>query len=395
MSPVNVFRQYSRATLFTNRMALSYDFIPPELPHRQEQIKRLVSLFMPLIESGIPQNAFLTGPVGTGKTVTSRVFSSDLVSFAREKGIAIKHIHINCRRRPTDAGVLLEIIRSFDAHFPDRGFSVNEMLDILRKHIEMTRSSLLIILDEADHLFGKADGTEIIYLISRFNEERPLASCTVSLILISTMPTLPLDSASASTFKRTHKIEFPKYNVKELADIVSQRAKLALEPGVAGPDTIDAIALAAADLGDARFAIELLEGAGLRAEEEGAPCITPEHVRAAKAHTYLVVDDSKLKDISKPARILLLSIARKFARSADAEIPTQEIEKLYPVVCEEYGEPVRGHTQVWKYFKTLEAAGIIHISKKTDGKKTFNVVKLVDVPAKELEERLNTMLRIN
>ena len=55
--------------------ALDFDYVPEELPHRTEQLRRLAQMFKPLLND-VSQNAVVRGPVGTGKTVTIKKFCS-------------------------------------------------------------------------------------------------------------------------------------------------------------------------------------------------------------------------------------------------------------------------------------------------------------------------------
>ena len=55
--------------------ALDFDYVPAELPHRTEQLKKLAQMFKPLL-TNIAQNAFIRGPVGTGKTAIDEAFLS-------------------------------------------------------------------------------------------------------------------------------------------------------------------------------------------------------------------------------------------------------------------------------------------------------------------------------
>src|SRR3989442_420015 len=107
----------------------------------------------------------------------------------------------------------------------------------------------------------------------------------VSLILISERRDAidRLDAAATSTFRRTNAVEFPKYSEEELADILKIRVALAFHPGTVDDKIVGLIADIASDYGDARYAIDLLEGAGAAADAEIAGEVGPEHVRIAKA----------------------------------------------------------------------------------------------------------------
>ena len=270
-------------TVFKDRQALSFDFVPPKLVHRDAQLKRLTSLFSPVVESNVSQMAFLSGHVGTGKTVTAKRFCMDLKEYGTKSNKAVDFVTVNCRQRNSEAATLLHIVNHFQPNFPDRGFSISEMMEILRKDLDKRKTHLIIVLDEADVLLRKS-GSDIIYRLSRFAEEGLDGRQQVSLILISQKDIFSLlDPASASTFKRSNTVEFGKYSVKELEDIARQRAEIALHKGTIDDDSLRLIADASSDYGDARFAIEILDKSGMLADEDGSEVVTPEHIRAAKA----------------------------------------------------------------------------------------------------------------
>ncbi|MEM0343290.1 MAG: AAA family ATPase, partial [Thermoplasmata archaeon] len=249
-------------SVFKDQRTLSFDYVPPKLVHRDEQMKRLITLYRPVVESNMSQNVVLTGSVGTGKTATAKRFCMDLRDYAEKRQKAIDWVLVNCRQRNSESSAVLHIVNHFQPNFPDRGFSITEMLRILRKDLEKRKLHLLIVLDEADVLLKRA-GSDIIYKLTRFGEEGVEARELVSLMLISQKNVFDmLDASSASTFKRTNIIEFGKYTLDELRDIVAQRAELALHDGAITGDAVDLIAEVSAEWGDARFAIEILEKAG-------------------------------------------------------------------------------------------------------------------------------------
>jgi cell division control protein 6 len=329
--------------------------------------------------------------VGTGKTATAKRFCMDLKEFAEKQQKAVDWVLVNCRQRNSESSAVLHIVNHFQPNFPDRGFSITEMLRILRKDLEKRKVHLVIVLDEADMLLKKA-GPDIIYKLTRFGEEKVDAKELVSLILISQKNVFDmLDASSASTFKRTNVIEFGKYSLDELRDIVSSRAELALHDGAMTKDSVDLIAEVSSEWGDARFAIEILEKAGMLADEEGAGKISVEHVRAAKAEAYSSITESKLAGLEKHQKITLLAIAR--ASRGKAYLTTGEAEAAYKVACEEYDEKARAHTAFWGLLKDLDMLGVVSAKKSgpgISGKTT--VITLLDIPAKVLEQRMRQML---
>jgi cell division control protein 6 len=379
-------------SVFKDQRTLSFDYVPQRLVHREAQMKKLVMLYRPVVESNLSQNAVLTGSVGTGKTATAKRFCTDLKDFAEKQQKAVDWVLVNCRQRNSESSAVLHIVNHFQPNFPDRGFSITEMLRILRKDLEKRKVHLVIVLDEADMLLKKA-GPDIIYKLTRFGEEKVDGRDLVSLMLISQKNIFEmLDASSTSTFKRTNVVEFGKYSSDELRDIVKTRAELAFHDGAIDDDAINLIAEVSSEWGDARFAIEILEKAGMLADEDSAGRISVEHVRGAKAEAYSSITESKLAGLDRHQKLSLLGIAR--ASRGKAYVTTGEAESAYKVACEEYSEKPRAHTAFWGLMKDLDMLGVVSAKKSgpgISGKTT--VITLLDIPAKVLEQRMRQMLK--
>ena len=378
--------ELSGPTVFKAIEKLDFDYVPAELPHRDEQLRKLVRIFGQILKSNISENAFIKGNVGTGKTVMTKKFCMDFKKYSEDSGTALETVHVNCRRRNSDSSVLLKIVTHFQPSFPDRGFSVDEMLDSIRKHLSSRKCHLIVVLDEVDVLIKKS-GSNLIYLLTRFNEESVSGANAISLILISQLNVLDmLEQAALSTFKRTNIIELNKYSMKELVDILTQRIALAFKSNKVDTEAIDLIADIAAREGDARLAIELLWKAGQAADDNRNERVVPEHVRTAKSDITTI--GIKIEDLNLHEQLILMLIARKLKKGG-AYTTTGEVEELYGVACEEYNQKPRGHTQFWNYIKNLDAYGFIIAKKSGEGIiGNTTVISISDIPAKELEEML-------
>ena len=371
---------------------LDFDYVPDELIHRDEQLKFLSHMFKPLL-SNVAQNAVIKGPVGTGKTAVAKMFCKKLVSTARKKNIDIEYVHINCRKRTTDSMVLLGILGHFDSRFPDRGFSVEEMMQVLKKQLIRKNAHLLVVLDEVDALLKKK--SDIIYNLTRFSDESSINKTPVSLILISQKDIFPmLDVSSLSSFKRSNLLNLDKYSRDELYDIINQRVELAFNKNSIQDDCIDLIADIAAEWGDARFAIELLWKSGIAADHQHVKTVTPEHVRAAKAETYSVVTETKLRNLDRHQLYALYAIAKRLKKDGTAYVNTGDAEKTYAVTCEEYSEKPRTHTMFWNYIKQIENAGFINIKPSGKGQLgTTQLISLPDIPAEIMTDKVKELLK--
>ncbi len=373
--------------------ALDFDYVPEDLPHRTEQLRRLAQLFKPLLNK-ISQNAVIKGPVGTGKTVIVKKFCNSFVNIARKQGMIVDYIHINCRKRSTDGLALIGILNHFDKRFPDRGFSVQEMLQILNKQLQRRESQLLLVLDEADALLKKS-GSNLIYNLTRFTDETMKTDNPISILMVSQKDILSdLDTSALSTFKRSNMIVLNKYSYDELYDIIEQRVKLAFHNNTVSLDGIELIADIASEWGDARFAIELLWKSGMCADQQHVQLVVPDHVRAAKAETYSTVTESKIKNLGKHQLLTLMSVAKRLHRKGTAYVNTGEVEKTYAITCEEYDEKPRAHTMFWNYLKEIENAGFISVKASGKGQLgTTQLISLPDIPVKILIDKVEGLLR--
>ncbi len=370
---------------------LSFDYVPDHLPNREEQMDKLFTLFRRVIESGVSQNVFLYGSVGTGKTATAKRFCMDYREWAENKGRRIDYVFINCRRRSNKQQAMWKIVSHFDSNFPDRGFSVGDMLEILQKHLKNKKTHLFVVLDEVDTLVQR-DGSDLIYLLSRFEDEAISPEGRLSLLLISQKNVLELLEQSAlSTFKRGNRVKFPSYDRNELLDILSYRSKLALHPDSLGDGELKLLATTAtSERGDARFGIELLERAALIAEGKGKGDIDAENIRAAKADIDPYFTEEKIHELNTNEKLILLSAVRLLRSSPFTT--TGEVEDCYAMVCEEFVQKKLAHTQFWKYLKSISDHGLLNTTTVSSSKGRTTEVSLSDIPADVLETRLADML---
>ena len=158
-------------------------------------------------------------------------------------------------------------------------------------------------------------------------------------------------------------------------------------------ESVDLIADIASEYGDARFSIELLWKAGMYADEKHVKQVVPEHVRTAKAETYSVVTETKLKNLGKHQLLTLLSIAKRLQKEDIAYANTGEVEKTYAITCEEYSEDARAHTMFWNYLKEIEQAGFIRVKLSGKGQVgNSQYISLPDIPAEVLRNKLEELL---
>ncbi|MFH0970247.1 MAG: AAA family ATPase [Candidatus Diapherotrites archaeon] len=272
----NVFARITKEhSIFKDERALSSEFIPDVLPHRDNQINSLVYALKPLADGGKATHVFVYGPPGTGKTVTSRYVMDQLSEFSGR----VKPIYLNCFGFNSRQSVLAELTRLVERPVPSRGMSTNELFAKVLEGLKFSKFVPLLIFDEFDQLLDN-DGNELLYDILRIPEHGLTA---IPVVLISNDPTIPsrLDARVRSSFSH-ELVEFSPYSPSQLKDILRTRAEMALFPNVLSPDVVGLIAAHASKRGgDARVAIETLHKAARHAEKNNASVISLEHARAA------------------------------------------------------------------------------------------------------------------
>jgi cell division control protein 6 len=382
-------------TVFKDLAKLDFDYVPDTLPGRDEAIRALSGIYKGLTLGATREHALVWGPVGTGKTALAKRFARDFAAVLTSRhGKRLEWVHVNCRKRKSAGLAMLGVINHFEPNYPDRGFSVGEMLRDLRKILDRKGVHLLILLDEVDALL-KTDGSNLVYDLTRFNDEVGPSWVGVSLLMISQENVLSLlDAAALSTFKQTNVVQVAPYQATQLEKIVQQRVELAFQPGAVDGDTSCLVADIAAPEGNARLAIEILQKAGQMADDEGRSTVGPEQVRAAKAESYSYITTSKLQNLPRHVLLALLALARRLRREGGAYATTGGVEEAYRLACEEFKEEPRAHTQFWKYLNQLRDGGFIVSRMSGKGQAgTTQLLSIPDAPAAIVEEKVAELLR--
>ncbi len=355
-------------SVFKSREKLYPEYVPPYLPHREEQLKGLASYFRSLlVEPGsIAQRVLLVGGIGTGKTATARRFGSDFRALAHQRGIRFEYVHVNCHRDRTLYLVMQEIARQLRIPIPPRGLAAQEMYHIILKHLENKDMYIIITLDEFDY-FIEVAGNDAVYFLVRTYDEYPHLTKRVNFVFIARSLTSlgRLDSATESYLVR-NVIHFKPYTSQELYDILTYRVQEAFHEGTVPDEVVRYIAeLVGVDnggSGNARLALEILMLAGNEADKEGASMVTLEHVRKAYTHTnpdLSVLVNDVIRHLPLHELLLLLAAVRVLRATGEPYARIGLVEEEYRSICEEYGEKPRRHTQIYEYVNDLKKRGIV------------------------------------
>jgi len=303
----NIFqRQFDKSTVFTNRTTITPHYTPNNLPFRDGQIDVISQILSSSLHGAKPDNLFIYGKVGTGKTVTVNHVLSQLQEFiAHNTEKKVEFAYVNCRNHNTKYKVLLKTLSKF---FPEQdfiGYSSAFVYEKLLKHASQGKQ-LILVLDEVDKV---KDLDELIYALTRSNDE--LQNGGIAIIGISNNLFFKdkLDVRTKSTLLQKEMV-FPPYNAQELKAILEERIKTAFKAGCVEDSAVNlAAAMAAQESGDARAAVMLMLRAGEEADKSLGLMVRDEHVRLAKTRVEEEVTLSMVETLPKQQQLVLYSLS--------------------------------------------------------------------------------------
>jgi len=384
-------RELTKPSVFKDESKLFPDYVPVNLVHREEQLRRLASIFKVIIENpgAVSQKAILIGSVGVGKTAVSKRFGALIEEAARKRGVALKYVHINCHRDRTLFLIMKKIAQTILPSLPERGFSAQELFQVVWKALEDEGKYLLLALDEVDFLVT-VSGEEPLYFLTRLADEYLNRPQRISLILISREPIFQLFDESTQSTLLHNIVKFEKYTPDQLYDIVKLRAEEAFVEGAVPDETLLLISDIAGKKGDARYALELLWRAGKYADYEYSRFVLPEHVRRAQSDVSPGFSTAILRDLSKHEKLVLLAIAKTLKSKKSAYATMGDVESVYKTLCEEYGEEPRKHTQFWEYIQNLKGIGLISTRISGPGfRGKTTLIGLIELSTDSIEKELS------
>uniref|UniRef100_A0A7C4B9J3 ORC1-type DNA replication protein n=1 Tax=Thermofilum pendens TaxID=2269 RepID=A0A7C4B9J3_THEPE len=384
MSIEEIFERYVESKIFKDREKLLPDYVPEELPHRDEQILKLASILAPALRGSRPSNVFIYGLTGTGKTAVTKYVLRKMKEKAPQ---AVEYAYINCRQNNTSYRVLAELAKHVGVKIPFTGLALGEVMKRLLHGLERRSYVLIVVLDEIDNLV-KRQGDDVLYFLTRVNEN--LSNSKVSLIGITNdlKFTEFLDARVKSSLGE-EELVFPPYSAAQLEDILRRRAREALHEGVVDDEVLRRVAaIAARQNSDCRLALDILLKAADIADREGASRITLEHVEKARNELEKNLAVDIIKTMPLHVKLVLASIYLLSRSDGVRVITTGLIYDKYKELVGKVGiEPVTSR-RVSDIINELDMVGIINAKVISLGRYGRTKVVSLGVPARNVEEGL-------
>lgn len=355
----NVFERFIKTdSVFIDREVLRHDYIPENLPHREGQIRCLGEIVAPVLKASRCSNIFVYGKTGTGKTAVVKYVLNRLVEKAREFGAPVRVCYVNCRLAGTEYRIYSSLCDFIGVKVPFTGLALGEVFDRLKAGLNSRKLLLLVVLDEIDSLI-KMRGDVLLYELTRINEA--LHGSRASIVGISNDLCFKefLDPRVLSSLSE-EEIVFRPYDAAELQDILWDRARVAFRRGVLVDGAVGlCAALAAAEHGDARRALDLLRVAGELAEREGAEYVQEEHIRKAEErieHDRIV---EAVKNLTLHSKLVLCSVCLLRKAKVNYTI-TGDIYNVYSELCDQSGLLPLTQRRVSSLINELDVIGVLN-----------------------------------
>jgi cell division control protein 6 len=349
--------------------------MPSKIFHREEEIQQYRVALEDIVVGHNPNNVFIYGPTGVGKTAVTLWMRDKLQEKADEIEVPLETIGpMNCRNYKsayTLATALVNEFRPADDQLPNSGFSTDKVFEFLYEEIEAVGGNVLIILDEIDNIPPGARN-DFLYELPRAesNENTAITDAKVGLIGISNdLKFVDVLEPKVKSTLGERELKFGPYDANELGDILEFYADMAFEDGVLEDEVVPlAAAFSAQERGDVRQGKRILQKAGELARMDDVDIVTEEHTREA---TETVETDEILdyfEDDLTPHQSLTYLATTLAVIEPNHEATTKHIYKLYTSVAESACARVMSERTIYEFLDQLTMQGLVRSAEQNLGR---------------------------
>ncbi len=393
-------KELGERKIFRDKSILSPHYVPPELPHRDNEIRGVTQIIGPALRNEKPSNLFIYGGPGTGKTCVVKYVIRKLKEFLQKPDMAdekiiLRVVYMNCKIRNSKYQVLLKALEDEELNDEElndkplegrtekslKGMDPANLYDRLFRVVQNNNMNLIIILDEIDMV--KKGLNDLMYILTRINDE--LSSGNVSILGISNDRRVKsrLDPRSKSTLCEEEMI-FPHYNAVQLKTILKQRVETGFQETAVDPATISQIAAFAAQDGDARYALKLLKKSGEIAQGESKAHVEMCDVDRARDLVEKDIMTESIALLPEHQQIVIYSIAdlaaqggmyQRLSGKGNGDLLTGEVYEAYEMHCRALNRNPRTMRQFSEYLNELEMSGLIAM--RLSGKGVRGTTRLI------------------
>jgi cell division control protein 6 len=382
-------------TIYRNRDALLDDYTPEKLVGRDEELQQYHSALQPAIYGEQPNNIFLYGKAGVGKTAGTRFLLDKLQSDAEQyDDLDVTAQVVNCDGSDSSYQVAVELVnrlRPIENQISESGYSRSQVYRMLWNEFDATEGIVLIVLDEVDHL----EDDSILYQLSRARENQHLEKSRVAVIGISNdLSYRKRLSPKVRSSLCERSISFSAYNAEELQQVLSQRREVAFKDDVVADSVIRLCsAYGAKESGDARKALDLLLKAGDVARDDSADQVTESHVHEGRRLLEQEEVAQGIANLNEQERCILYAIST-FAAEGETPVRSTELYERYEELVESSGRDPLSSRWMREHLDELAMLGIISVEKRNEGAlggmyRVHELEQDLDVVLEALDDTIN------
>lgn len=354
-----------KSAVFKDKGILSPHYVPETIVYRDDEIRKIMVCLAPVLKGQKAKNLFVYGKTGTGKTVSTKYVLEKLLQHGSKN---VFGLYLNCRVYDSRYKIIQKTLTEFHPDIAKTGYSFTVLHDKFLDWMEDGEGGgkhVVLLLDEIDAI---KDLDNTMYTLPRVNDDLSKGSLTIVGVSNKVGFTKKLDSRAKSSLCE-EEIIFQPYNANQLSGILSQRVEAAFHHGVVEESAVNlAAAIAAADNGDARYALTIMLRAGELAEQKNLAKITDKEVELSRKAAEEDKAFEIISSLPEQQQIVLYGLAKLGVDTKYKRLVEEDGEKLYfsGEVYEAYYESAKKfnrepRTSRWyrEYLHELEMIGLI------------------------------------
>jgi len=371
-----------KRNIFANKDALGESYQPDRIEERDEEIDEYRDALQPVIDGWEPNNVFLYGNTGVGKTaVTDYLLEQLQADTDGYDDVDLTVVTLNCKSLTSSYQVAVELVNKLRPHggeISSTGYPQQTVFEKLFRELDKIGGTILIVLDEIDAI---GDQDDLLYELPRARANDKLDETKVGVIGVSNDFKFRdrLDPRVQDTLCE-REIQFPPYDAMELESILQSRAAISIVEDCVQDGVLDlCAALAARDTGSARQALDLLQLAGEAAENSDAAEIKIQHVEAAQEKLEQERVEEGMRDLTRHGEVALLAMISKTAKG-DTPCRTKHVYQEYLKLCESAGVDSLAQRSIHNHLSDLRMLGILSSNENRSGSPGNYYSYELDVP---------------
>ena len=356
--------------IYRDRDALREDYQPEQLVGRDEELDTYRAALQPVINGEQPNNVFLYGKTGVGKTAATRYLLQHLQEDAAQyDDIELTVTALNCDGLTSSYQVATRLVNEFrddTEQISTTGYPRASVYEMLWNELDDCAGTILIVLDEVDHV----EDDSILYQLPRARANGNLSTAKIGIVGISNDFSFRDDlSPKVRSSLCEQEIHFPAYDATDLQKILEQRVEVAFHDGVLDPGVIPlCAAYGAKDAGDARQSIDLLMKAGDLARDDDTERVAEEHVERGRR----ALERGRIKEgitgLTQHGHLVLYALLTLDLED-EAPVRSRDVRPRYTRFAEMADRDPLVPRRMRDHLSELAMLGIISVTERNEGRR--------------------------